>query len=51
MSHGSSRAAGSPPFSPVTRSAQGLYGPLGFAPVAKPENHMEIVKPGIYGRP
>ena len=38
-------------FSLVTRSAQGLYAPLGFAPVAKPENHMEIVKPGIYRKP
>jgi ribosomal protein S18 acetylase RimI-like enzyme len=35
-------------FSLVTRSAQGLYAPLGFAPVASPERHMEIVRVGMY---
>jgi len=32
----------------VTRSAHGLYRPLGFGPLARPENHMEIVRPGMY---
>jgi GNAT superfamily N-acetyltransferase len=35
-------------FSLVTRTAQGLYSPLGFVPVANPGNHMEIVRPGLY---
>lgn len=34
----------------VTRTAHGLYAPLGFTPVARPENHMEIVRPGLYRR-
>lgn len=37
-------------FSLVTRSAQGLYAPLGFAPVARPEGHMEIVRADLYRR-
>lgn len=35
-------------FSLVTRSAHRLYQPLGFTPLAKPENHMEIVKVRMY---
>ena len=35
-------------FSLVTRTAHPLYAPLGFAPLARPENHMEILRPGIY---
>lgn len=35
-------------FSLVTRDAQGLYTPLGFAALGQPERHMEIVRPGLY---
>lgn len=35
-------------FSLVTRNAHGLYTPLGFAPLAQPDRHMEIVRPGAY---
>ncbi len=34
----------------VTRDAQGLYAPLGFAPLGQPERHMEIVHRGLYKR-
>ena len=32
----------------VTRDAHGVYEPVGFKPVAKPEQHMEIARPGLY---
>jgi GNAT superfamily N-acetyltransferase len=32
----------------VTRDAQELYRPFGFAEVANPGRHMEIARPGIY---
>lgn len=35
-------------FSLVTRDAHELYRPLGFQELRSPENHMEIVRPGIY---
>ncbi|HTS87383.1 MAG TPA: GNAT family N-acetyltransferase [Gemmatimonadales bacterium] len=35
-------------FSLVTRDAHGLYAPWGFAPLAQPDRHMEIVRPGLY---
>jgi GNAT superfamily N-acetyltransferase len=35
-------------FSLVTRDAHELYRPFGFGPLASPERHMEIVRPGIY---
>jgi GNAT superfamily N-acetyltransferase len=35
-------------FSLVTRDAHGLYRPFGFAPLAHPDRHLEIVRPGIY---
>ena len=38
-------------FSLVTHSAHGLYSPLGFTPVAHPERHMEMLRPGIYQAP
>lgn len=37
-------------FSLVTRDAHGLYRYAGFGPLAAPERHMEIVRPGIYSR-
>lgn len=37
-------------FSLVTRDAHGLYRNVGFDPLAAPERHMEIVRPGIYSR-
>jgi GNAT superfamily N-acetyltransferase len=36
-------------FSLVTRDAHALYAPLGFTPLAQPDRHMEIARPGIYG--
>jgi GNAT superfamily N-acetyltransferase len=42
-------------FSLVTRDAHALYAPFGFAPLAEPGRHMEIVHPDLYrqgeGRP
>jgi GNAT superfamily N-acetyltransferase len=38
-------------FSLVTRDAHGLYGPLGFAPLAQPDRHLEIARPGLYRQP
>ena len=35
-------------FGLVTRDAHGLYEKLGFAPLANPSGHMEIVRPGMY---
>jgi GNAT superfamily N-acetyltransferase len=35
-------------FSLVTRDAHSLYAPLGFTPLAQPDRHMEIVRPGLY---
>jgi GNAT superfamily N-acetyltransferase len=35
-------------FSLVTRDAHGLYRPFGFAPLAHPERHLEIVRPDVY---
>jgi GNAT superfamily N-acetyltransferase len=35
-------------FSLVTRDAQGLYARYGFAPLAAPDRHMEIVRPDLY---
>lgn len=32
----------------VTRDAHALYEPLGFRPLAHPERHMEITRPGSY---
>jgi GNAT superfamily N-acetyltransferase len=32
----------------VTRDAHGLYRPLGFAPLAHPDRHLEIARPGLY---
>jgi GNAT superfamily N-acetyltransferase len=37
-------------FSLVTRDAHALYAPLGFTPLAQPERHMEIARPGLYLR-
>lgn len=37
-------------FSLVTRDAHGLYRHVGFGPLAAPDRHMEIVRPGIYLR-
>jgi GNAT superfamily N-acetyltransferase len=37
-------------FSLVTRDAHGLYRPLGFQPLGKPDLHMEIARPGLYRR-
>lgn len=34
----------------VTRDAHGLYGPLGFGPLAHPERVMEIHAPSVYHR-
>jgi GNAT superfamily N-acetyltransferase len=34
----------------VTHDAQGLYQRFGFTPVAHPERHMEIHRPGLYAR-
>lgn len=34
----------------VTRDAHSLYAPLGFTPLAQPDRHMEIVRPGLYQR-
>jgi len=34
-------------FSLVTRDAHGLYAQAGFSPLAAPERHMEIVRPGM----
>jgi hypothetical protein len=33
--------------SALTRDAHGLYAPLGFTPLAQPERHLEIVRPGL----
>jgi GNAT superfamily N-acetyltransferase len=35
-------------FSLVTRDAHGLYRPLGFAPLAHPDRHLEIARPDLY---
>ncbi len=35
-------------FNLVTRDAHALYAPLGFAALANPDRHMEIVRPDIY---
>jgi GNAT superfamily N-acetyltransferase len=35
-------------FSLVTRDAHALYRPFGFAPLAHPDRHLEIVRPGLY---
>lgn len=35
-------------FGLVTRDAQGLYAQFGFRPLATPERHMEISRPGLY---
>jgi GNAT superfamily N-acetyltransferase len=35
-------------FSLVTRDAHGLYLPFGFAPLAHPDRHLEIARPGLY---
>jgi GNAT superfamily N-acetyltransferase len=32
----------------ITADAHGLYEPFGFKPIAHPERHMEIHRPGIY---
>lgn len=32
----------------VTRDAHGLYQQFGFVPLASPERHMEIARPGMY---
>lgn len=32
----------------ITADAQGLYAPFGFQPIAHPERHMEIHRPGMY---
>jgi GNAT superfamily N-acetyltransferase len=34
----------------ITLDAQGVYEPCGFKPVAHPERHMEIHRPGMYER-
>jgi GNAT superfamily N-acetyltransferase len=35
-------------FSLVTRDAHGLYLPFGFSPLAQPDRHLEISRPGLY---
>ena len=35
-------------FSLATRDAHGLYARFGFAPLQRPELHMEIARPGLY---
>jgi GNAT superfamily N-acetyltransferase len=35
-------------FNLVTQDAHGLYRPLGFAPLAHPDRHLEIARPGLY---
>ncbi len=35
----------------VTRDAHGLYAALGFTPLAQPDRHMEIARPGMYRSP
>jgi GNAT superfamily N-acetyltransferase len=35
-------------FGLVTRDAHTLYQPLGFAPLAQPDRHMEIARPDLY---
>ena len=37
-------------FSLVTRDAHRLYEKCGFAPLANPDGHMEIARPGLYLR-
>ncbi len=34
----------------VTRDAHRLYLPFGFAPLAHPDRHLEIARPGLYRR-
>jgi GNAT superfamily N-acetyltransferase len=34
----------------VTRDAHGLYGQLGFSPLRKPKNYMELHRPDVYQR-
>ena len=38
-------------YSLVTRDAHGLYEQFGFTPIAAPQGHMEILRPGLYKRP
>lgn len=38
-------------FGLVTRDAHGLYARFGFQPLATPERHMEISRPGLYLAP
>lgn len=38
-------------FTLVTRDAHALYRHVGFGPLAAPERHMEITRPGVYLRP
>ena len=45
------RLAGLRRFSLVTADAHRLYRPFGFAPLAHPERHLEIVCPDIYRQP
>jgi GNAT superfamily N-acetyltransferase len=33
----------------ITADAHSLYEPVGFKPIAHPERHMEIHRPGMYG--
>lgn len=35
----------------VTRDAHSLYAAFGFRPLAAPDRHMEITRPGLYLRP
>jgi GNAT superfamily N-acetyltransferase len=37
-------------FALATRDAHGLYSRFGFAPLAAPDRHMEIVRPDLYRR-
>jgi hypothetical protein len=35
----------------VTRDAHGLYSKLGFEPLKKPQNYMELHRPDVYTKP
>jgi GNAT superfamily N-acetyltransferase len=35
-------------FALATKDAHGLYAQFGFAPLARPDRHMEIVRPDVY---
>ena len=35
----------------VTRDAHGLYAQLGFTPLKKPQNYMELHRPDVYSKP